>query len=142
MTAVRQVAHGTVLNTANNTPLQLVISITPPGRSRQEIDALALADTFHVPLLGIEEKSELSALQFWHPGDSNHEALDTAFEDKSNLTLQIVSDHDEPVTQEFTAMVSKLEPEELAPGGMWKRKVTFLRTGAITVTGGSSSGSP
>lgn len=136
--ADKQVAHGSVLNIASS-PLQLVISMTPPGRTRQEVDALALADTFEVPLLGIEAKSEIQANQFWHPGDSNHEALDTAFESKANLTLQIVSAHTVPVTQEFTAKVSKLEPEELTANGTWRRKVTFLRQGDVTITSGSSS---
>ena len=138
MTAAKQIAHGTVFNVASS-PLQLVISITPPGRTRQEVDALALDDTLNVPLLGVEDKSEIVANQFWHPGDTNHEALDTAFESKADLTLQIVSAHTVPVTQEFTAKVSKLEPEELTSNGTWRRKVTFLRQGDITGTVGSSS---
>jgi hypothetical protein len=140
MTAAKQVAHGTVLNNGSSA-LELVISITPPGRVRQEVDAMTLADDFEVPLLGIEQKSEFVANQFWHPGDSNHEALDTAFDNKSELTLQIVTPHSIPVTIEFTAKVSKLEPEELSPGGTYRRRVTFIRTGDITPTSGSSSGS-
>jgi hypothetical protein len=138
MTAVKQIAHGTVLNVASS-PLTLVISVTPPGRTRQEVDALALSDTLEVPLLGVEAKSEVVANQFWHPGDTNHEALDTAFDSKADLTLQIVSAHAVPVTQEFTAKVSKLEPEELTSNGTYRRKCTFLRQGDITITSGSSS---
>jgi hypothetical protein len=140
MSAVKHAAHGTVLNIATTpTALTLVISVTPPGRVRQEIDGVALADDFEVPILGIEQKSEVQASQFWHPGDDNHELLDTAFNDKSVLTCQIVTPHAEPVTLEFTAQVSKLEPEELSPGGTFKRKVTFMRTSDITPTTGSGS---
>jgi len=138
VTALKQVAHGTVLNIGESA-LELVISVTPPGRVRQEIDGVCLADDFEVPLLGIEQKSEIPAVQFWDPGDANHHALDTAFEAKTDLTLQIVTPHAVPVTDEFTAKVSKLEPEELAPGGAFKRKVTFVRTSDITRTEGSSS---
>ncbi len=138
MTAVKQIAHGTILN-VGSTAQQLVIGITPPPRIRQEIDGTALADTLEVPLLGIEQKSEIVVKQFWDPGDLNHHALDEAFDAKTQLTLQIVTPHAVPVTDEFTAKVTKLEPEELTVGGAFKRKVTLVRTGAITRTEGSSS---
>jgi hypothetical protein len=137
--AKKHVAHGTVLNIGSSpSPLQLVVSVTPPGRVRQEIDGLCLADDFEVPLLGIEQKSEVPATQFWDPGDANHEQLDDAFVAKTELTLQIVGGHADPCTDEFTAQVSKLEPEELTPQNAWRRKVTFIRTSDITRTGGSS----
>lgn len=138
MTAVKHVAHGTVLNVGGSA-LELIVSVTHPGRVRQEVDGLCLADDFEVPLLGIEQKSEVPCTQFWDPGDTNHNQLDVAFDAKTELTLQIVTSHTVPVTDEFTAQVSKLEPEEFTPAGAYKRKVTFLRTSDITRTEGSSS---
>jgi len=136
--AVKQIAHGTVLNVGGSA-LSLIVGITPPPRIRQEIDGTTLTDTLEVPLLGIEQKSEIVANQFWDPGDSSHHAIDTAFDGKTELTLQIVTPHTVPVTDEFTAKVTKLEPEELTPAGAFKRKITLVRTGAITRTEGSSS---
>ncbi len=139
MTATKQVAHGTVFNVGAGSELTLVVSVQPPGRVRQEIDGMTLNDDFEVPILGIEQKSEIAATQFWDPGDSNHHAIDTAFDAKTTLTLQIVTPHATPVTDEFTAQVSKIEPEELNPGGTYRRRVTFIRTSDITRTEGSSS---
>jgi len=138
MTATKQVAHGTVFNVGASA-LSLVISVKPPGRTREEIDGMTLGEDFEVPLLGIEQKSEITATQFWDPGDSNHHAIDQAFDAKTNLSLQIVTPHATPVTDEFTAQVSKIEPEELTPGGTYKRTITFIRTSDITRTEGSSS---
>jgi hypothetical protein len=138
MTATKQVAHGTVFNVGASA-LSLVISVKPPGRTREEIDGMTLSDDFEVPLLGIEQKSEITAKQFWDPGDSNHHAIDTAFDAKTDLSLQIVTPHATPVTDEFTAKVSKIEPTELTPGGTSQRDITFIRTSDITRTEGSSS---
>lgn len=133
----KQIATGTVVKINYGSGLvteNLVQSVTSPPRTREQIEADSIGDTFSVPELGIEEKSEYPMVQFWHPGDTEHEKLDTAFGGKTELTMQIVTPHSTAVTEEFTAKVTALEPEELSKGNVYKRNVTFVRTGAITRT--------
>lgn len=140
MAAHKNVAHGTVFNISSS-PLQLVVSITPPARTRQEIEATLLGDTLEVPVLGIEQKSEMVANVCYDKRASNHVALVTAFDAKTELTVQIVTAHTEPVTDEFTAQITKIEEDEMAPGSVYKAKITFVRTGAITSTQSSEASS-
>lgn len=137
--ASKQIALGTILKTDHNTDatfesMTLVDQITPPARTREEIEGKALGDTLDVPLLGIEAPSRLEFTQYWHPGDSEHEKLDTLFGSKAEFDLQVVTPHSTPVTDEFSGQVVSLSPEQLTPSGAYKRQVVVLRTTAITRT--------
>ena len=112
----------------------LVEQVTPPPRVREEIDAKALEDTLDVPLTGIEGVSKVELVQHWHPGDTEHEKLDTLFDSQDEADFQIVSPHGTPVTDEFSGKVVGLTPETLEPSGAWKRGATILRTSDITRT--------
>jgi hypothetical protein len=140
MAKEKQIAHGTsVLN--DTTTLTLIGSIDPPPRKREMIDGRDMQDDFDVPLLGIEERSEFALEQYWHPNSEEDEELDAAFEDKTELTIKLVSPHASPVTDSIPCKVVSLEPQQLVPNGVYKRKVGFVRTGDITRTGGDESGS-
>jgi hypothetical protein len=141
MAKSKQVACGTSVLSGSVT-LTLIGSVDPPPRTREQIDARTLADTFDVPQLGIEAKSEFSLEQHWQPNSTEDEALDTAFEQKTELTIKIVTPHAVPVTDSIPCKVVSLKPQKLQPNGLYKRDVGFVRTGAITRTGGSSSSSP
>lgn len=137
--ATKQVALGTVLKTdhdqdASFDVMDCISSLTPPGRERAEIEGKCLGDTLDVPLLGIEAPSRLTFVQFWEPGDTEHEKLDTLFDSKAEFDVQIVTPHATPITDEFTAQVVRLGPEELTPDSAYKREVVLLRTTAITRT--------
>jgi hypothetical protein len=133
MAKAKQIAHGTsVLN--NTTTLTLIGSIDPPPRKRALIDGRDMADAFDVPLLGIEERSEWSLEEYWQPGDTEDEAFDTAFGAKTELTMKIVTPHTVPKTDSIPSKVVGIEPQTLTPDGLYKRKINFVRTGAITRT--------
>lgn len=137
--ASKQIALGTILKTDCTTPSTfvahtLVKEITPPARVREEIDGKDLGDVFDVPLLGIEQVSKVTYKQYWHPGDTEHELIDTKFDDQVEFSIQIVSPHTVPVTDEFTVKVVGITPESLSTGGVWSRDVELVRTGAITRT--------
>lgn len=137
--ATKQIALGTILKTditlaATFVTHTLVKEITPPPRTREKIEGKDLADTFDVPLLGIEQESECTFKQFWHPGDTEHEKMDTVFGTKVSFDVQIVTPHGTPVTDKFTVKVVSLAPETLNTGGVYSRDVTLLRTSAITRT--------
>lgn len=133
MAKVKQVAHGTsVLN--NTTTLTLIGSIDPPARKRAMIDGRDMTDDFDVPLLGIEERSEFSLEEYWHPGEAEDEAFDTAFGAKTELTIKMVTPHTTAKTASIPCKVVGLEPQQLTPDGLYKRKINFVRTGDITWT--------
>lgn len=133
MAKAKTIAHGTtVLN--NTTTCTLIGSVDPPPRKRAMIDGRDMTDAFDVPLLGIEERSEFSLEQYWHPGEAEDEAFDTAFANKTELTMKIVTPHSTPKTQSIPCKVVGLEPQSLTPDGLFKRKINFVRTGAITLT--------
>jgi hypothetical protein len=137
--ASKQIALGSILkvdhdNNAAFDVMTLVRQITPPPRSRKKIDSLTLGDTFEVSQLGIESESEMEFQQLWHPGDTEHEKLDTLFGSKGQFSVQLITAHGTAVTLEFTVKVTALEPEAWTVDGVYSRKVTLLRTGAITRT--------
>ncbi len=139
MPASKQLALGTVLSVDNDAngsfdAMTLVVEVTPPARTREEVDGKTLGDTFDVPILGIEQKSTMEFMQYWHPGDTEHEKLDTLFGSKAKFPARIVTPHATPKTDEFECQVLALAPETLAQGKLYSRKVTLLRTGAITRT--------
>ena len=137
--ATKQVGLGALVKVdddgdASFTTVGLTRSITPPPRSRALVDGTALEDDLAVNEAGIEEASELSFTQFWHPGDTNHEIMDTLFGSKAKVDWQIVYPFATPVTDEFEGFVSALAPEQIEPGNIISRQVTVQRTGAITRT--------
>jgi hypothetical protein len=137
--ASKQIALGSILKIdptghVTFTAMTLVRQITPPPRSRKKIEGLTLGDTFEVSELGIESESEMEFQQLWHPGDTEHEKLDTLFGSKNEFGVQLVTAHTTPVTLEFTVKVVSLEPEAWTVDGVISRKVTLVRTSAITRT--------
>lgn len=112
----------------------LTRDLTPPGRAYNLVEAVALEDTLEVAELGIEERSEFSFAQFWKPGDTAHEKIDTLFDDKDEVEWQIVYPLATPITDEFLGKVSAISPEQITPKGTITRTVTVQRTSAITRT--------
>jgi hypothetical protein len=137
--ATKQAALGSILKTDHNSDatfenMTLVSEITHPPRDRARVDAKDLGDALDVPLPGIENPSYCEFTQHWEPGDIEHEKLDTLFDSQTEFPVQIVTPHATPKTDEFNAKVFTLAPETLTPDGAYKRKVTLLRTSAITRT--------
>jgi hypothetical protein len=139
MPAAEQISLGSILKTDHDDSgtfdaMTLVRQITPPARTRKKIEGLTLGDTFEVPELGIEAESEMEFTQFWQPGDTEHEKIDTLFGSKAVLPIQLVTAHGTPKTDEFETKVVAIEPEAWTPDGLYARKITLLRTSAITRT--------
>ena len=135
--ASKQIALGAILKTdaalASTFVAQTLVSaITYPPRVREEIEGKDLGDTLDVPLLGIEQVSKGSFTQYWHPDDSVHEEMDTEFGANTGFSIQIVTTHSTPVTDEFAVKVTAITPAELTTSGAFMRTVEFVRTGDIT----------
>jgi hypothetical protein len=139
VTAKKQIGLGTIFKTdialaATYVAQHLVREVTPPGRAREQVDGVDLSDVLDVALLGIESRSQFTVTQFWHPGDTNHQQIDTAFGSRVEFGAQIVTSHATPKTLAFTAQVVAIAPQTLSANGTYQREVTFQRTSAITVT--------
>lgn len=120
--------------TSSFTTQGLTVSIDPPKRSREKVDGTALADTLSTYELGIEEHSTFEFMQFWHPGDTNHQVVDTLFDNNTEADFQIIYPFENLVTDEFSGKVSGIAPETVAKNGVISRKVTVERTSAIART--------
>jgi len=153
MSTQKQSALGTILemDPANTTAVTnlvaatLVKTMTPPGREREEADGRALGDILDVPTQGGEAQSEMIFTQFWHPGDTNHELMDTQFGVDTNpnsigtvAAFRITYPHggtkvgDTAPTDSFSGYVRRLGPESLEPTGVYMREVAIRRTTAVT----------
>lgn len=119
---------------SNHTTVTLVISGTPPGRTRELIDGTSLSDTLATYEAGIEQHSQFVFTQFWEPGDTVHESLDTLFANKTPVEFQIVFTTSPATTDEFEGFVSGLEPQAFVHNSIYQRQVTIQRTSAITRT--------
>lgn len=116
----------------NYTTVGLTRTITPPGRSRVNVDGTVLAETLQTNEPGIEAFSTFQFLQLWDPGDTNHEILDTLFGNKTKVNWQVLYGSAPVATDTFQGYVSDLAPETLEVAGIMARVVTVQRTGAIT----------
>jgi hypothetical protein len=128
---------GTVLKVDENddatghTTVTLVMNITPPARERELIDGTSLSDTLATYEAGIEQHSEFTFTQFWEPGDSQHESIDTLFGSKTAVEWQIVYTNGTPETDEFEGFVSRLGPQTIEVNNLVMREVTVQRKTAI-----------
>lgn len=136
--AAKWIGLGTVFkvdendDAANHTAITLVMSGTPPPRTRVRIPAVALSDTLATDELGIEGVSDFVFTQFWEPGDTQHESIDTLFGSKAEVEWQIVYTSGE--TDEWNGKVVDIVPQAIVHDGVYQRQVTVHRTGAITRT--------
>lgn len=127
--------------------VSMAINVTPSARERETADGGVLADDFDVPVQGREVPSELVFNQFWEPGDTDHELLDTAFNGSGGAGSQNISDtvsfrltypHDGTATSsvapidEFSGWIKRLAPATVEVNGTYRREVVIQRTTDIT----------
>ena len=110
----------------------LPTEITPPPRTRVLVDQQVLADVLATNAAGIEDHSEFNFMKFWHPGDTQHETLDTLFGNSNEARWKITYPFSTPVLDSFLGWVSGLEPEAIVSDQIIGRRVTIQRTGATT----------
>lgn len=138
--ATKQVGLGTLVKVDENddgnshTTMTVVMDATPPARTRTRVDQTALSDTLATYAPGIEEHSEFKFRQFWHPGDTVHQHIDTLFGNSTIVEWQIVYPFGTPVTDEFEGWVSDMTPATITKDEIISREVTVQRTSAITRT--------
>jgi hypothetical protein len=137
MPATKQLALGSLVKVDHNADtvyntIGLARTITPPGRSRVNVDGTILADTLKTYEPGVEDFSEFQFMQLWHPNDADPEILDTLFANKTKVNWQVLYGSSPVATDTFQGYVSNLAPESMEIDGVIARVVTVQRTGAIT----------
>ncbi len=139
MPAAKETALGSIVKVDDDedltfTTVGLTKTITPPTRKRARIDNVDLSDTLATDAAGIEEKSDFSFEQYWTPGDTDHELIDTLFGSAAAVPWQVIYPLGTPVTDEFDAIVVEMTLGALQSDGMIMRTVTCHRTTAIART--------
>lgn len=138
--ATKQIGLGTLVKVDENddgtshTTLTIVMDATPPPRTRVRVDQVSLDDLLATDAPGIEDKSDFVFNQYWHPGDTVHQHVDTLFGAKTIVEWQCVYPFGTPVTDEFEGWVAAMEPSTITHNGIISRRVTVHRTSAITRT--------
>lgn len=141
--ADKQLGCGTILKLDHDNDnaydaMTLVEDITLPPEIPSRAEAVELTDKIIVPVLGPDETSEFEFNQYWHPGDTEHEKLDTHLNTPATrntpMGVQVVTPHATPVTIEFQALVAGLTKPTITNRGYYKRTVTMIRTTPITRT--------
>lgn len=135
--ASKQLSLGSIVKVdhdddTNFTTVGLARTITPPARARINVDGTVLADTQKTYEPGVEDFSTFQFFQLWEPGDTNHELIDTLFDNKTKVDWQVLYGATPVQTDQFEGYVSGLAPETLELDGVIARVVTVERTGAIT----------
>ena len=111
--------------------------MTPPPRTRAEVDGGILAEDFHVPLGGREDSSEYGFTMFDDPDDSTVQAIDTLFESKAEASwLILYTQSPGPssgfYSDEFKGRVIGLAPDARDPSAPATKSLVVRRTSAIT----------
>lgn len=134
--SVKQVSFGCIVQvdpTDDDSFVTFALSkeVTPPPRTRNMVESLALDDAFDAPIPGIEEQSVMDFTQFWHPGSTSHEIADTLFGSKAQVPFAVVYPDSVGMTDTFEGVVKMLGPEALVAKGVMGRKVQVQRMTAI-----------
>ncbi len=115
-----------------------IINVTPPTKTREDIDVTTTDSLFDTMVPSIPNYGELSFDQVWDPNDTNHELIETGFNNAvaaSAYEWQIVYPViAAAVTDEFTGYVKSIGPQSIGPKDSIKRTVVVTLTSAITRT--------
>ena len=125
-------------DTASHTTIGEIINITPNTISCEDVDVTTTDAAFMAFLPSeVDDNGEVTFEQVWHAGDTNHELVDTAFDNRDvayTYEWQIVYPYATPVTDEFTAYVKSIGPASIDAKSVIKRTVVLKLTSAIART--------
>lgn len=142
MTIAKHIGHGTTINIDPASPigtsytlLAQVKSVTPPPPSREEVDTTTLDSTVEDSLPSDPRNmGEVQLHLVWHPGDTNHEILDTAMNSRTNAAWKLTYPTSVAFKDVFSGYVKSLTPTALEGKNHIGRDVVIKLTSAITRT--------
>jgi len=123
-------------NATAHTTIGEIINVTPPTISREDIDITTTDSTFDETIASIPNYGEMSFDQVWDPNDTNHELIETGFDNavaarlyQWQIVYPVVA---AAVTDTFTGYVKSIGPQSIGPKDSIKRTVIVKLTSAIT----------
>lgn len=111
-----------------------VITLTPPGRDREKVEATALADTLESTKEGIEKEAKFEFTHYLDPDDTVHTAIYTLFGSKVSGNWKITTTDSTPATRIFLGTVTNIEEETIEKSKLVIRKVTVTPKAVPTIT--------
>lgn len=135
MAQSKNIGHGVTFArvTGGPTTIGQIRSVTPPGASREKIDATDLDDTLmtYVPS-SPPDQGEVTIEYFWTPDDTVDNLMDTDFAANTTASWKIVYPSPISKTATFSAFIINLTPAAVQSRDVITRSVTFVLTSAIT----------
>lgn len=111
-----------------------VRELTPPPRERNTAEGTCLIDDLETELPGNETVSEFEFMQFWEPGQTNDEIIDTLFGSGLSGEWEVTYPLSTPVVDTFSGWVKMIGPEQIVSNEVMSRTITVSRDSAITRT--------
>lgn len=128
------IGYGTTVGVDHDTngtfTVVLAVNATPPPRRRVRIEGTALTDTLETPSPGIEATSEFVFDEYYDPNDATSNIIDTLFGSGQVVPWRVT--YSNTKTDTFSGWVSDIEPQEITDRQYLVRRVTIVRTSAIT----------
>ena len=140
--ATKTLANGILLAYDENgdnlslTTIGEITNITGPTISCESVNATTTDSAFEAFLPSeVDDNGQVTFDQIWHAGDTNHELVDTAFDNRATTHAygwQITYPYASTVTDDFDAFVLSISPAAVGPKDVISRTVVLQLTSAIT----------
>jgi hypothetical protein len=134
----RTLGLGTVLGMDDDdsgsvyTTITLVVTATPPKRSRVRVAGAALSDTLESDDMGMEAKSDYVFTTFREPNDTQSAMFQTLFGNKTQIKWQITYASTDVET--FEGIVSDIEPGPIVHDQFLTETITIHKKTTSTWT--------
>jgi hypothetical protein len=122
----------------DSTTIGEIINLTPPPVSCEDIDVTTTdSDIEETKPADVTDCGTLTFDQVWHPNDTNHEIVETAYANRSVLAEEsknwvITYPFTTAVSDTFTGYVNNIGPQTIGPKDSIKRSVTVKLTSVVT----------
>ena len=126
------------------TPVSNIANVTPPSPGeRTQVSAPELDTCIDDPELGMKGPRTFAFTQYWEPGDTDHERLDTMYDANTMGGWQIEYPHgpygvSQP-KQTFNGKVQSIGNTQTGPNDTFQRDVVILVNGTITTVPGADA---
>lgn len=130
--AEKVVAQGTDLQ-IDNVSIPGVTSVTPPNRTRADIDFTDLLMAWKEFKPGVKDGGEVSAEINYDPENAVHASLHDAFESDDLNTWKVIYANTGGTVVSFSGYIKELSEPALAVDGKLMLSVKIKVSGAITI---------
>lgn len=122
------------------TAVSNIANVTPATQSRVIVESPELDTCENNGDAGREEVKTMSFMQYWEPGDTDHERVDTMYANNTDGGWKIEYGHDYAVSQPaqtFNGKVQEMAPAQVVSEEVVQRSVTIVLTSSIVTVPGA-----